>query len=84
MATKRRTISLPPYLADQLEREAAARGITFSALVVELIEKSLGPQKLSYVGMIDDDPDLSLRVEEILARHLRQGDAREQQGGEGS
>jgi hypothetical protein len=62
---------MPPYLADRLEREAAARGMSFSALIVELIEQYLVLEPPAYVGIIEDDEDLSLRVEEILARHLR-------------
>jgi hypothetical protein len=43
----------------------------FSALVAELVEDSLDPRILSYVGAIDDDLYLSMRVEEIPVRHLR-------------
>jgi hypothetical protein len=58
-------------MASRLDREAAERNMTFSALVVELIDKAEASPRPSYIGLIDDDPDLSLRVEEILARHLR-------------
>lgn len=66
MATVRRTVSLPPAVADRLDREAKARHTSFSALVTELVQRQ--PEALPYAGLIDDDEDLSLRVEEVLAR----------------
>ena len=66
MATVRRTISLPPAVAERLDREAAQRGISFSAVIAELAAK--GPGNLPYAGLIDDDEDLSQKVEETLAR----------------
>ena len=69
MPTVRRTISLPPALADRLDREAKRRNISFSALIVERVSQPIDP--LPYRGLIDDDDDLSLRVEEVLARHAR-------------
>ena len=71
MATDRRTISFPPELANRLDSEAAERHMSFSALVVELIGRGKEPPPLRYAGLIEDDEDLSLRVEEILARVLR-------------
>lgn len=68
MATVRRTISFPSEMAARLDREAAERNMSFSALVVELIERAGAPPQRSYAGTIDDDDDLSLRVKEILAR----------------
>ena len=68
MATERRTISIPPELAARLDQEAVERNMSFSALVVELIERSQGRSQLPYKGIIDDDEDLSRRIEEILSR----------------
>ncbi len=65
MATERRTISLPPALAARLDREAMRRNISFSGLVTELLERQ--PEPLPYAGLIEDDDDLSLRVEQVLA-----------------
>ena len=65
MATVRRTISLPPAIADRLAQEARRRGTTFSNLVAELAG---GLGTLPYAGMVDDEPDLSQKVEEVLAR----------------
>jgi len=61
-------ISIPPKLAERLDREASARNVSFSAVVVELLERADTSPSLPYVGTIDDDEDLSQRVEEILAR----------------
>jgi hypothetical protein len=67
--TVRKTISLPAHLADDLDREARERGMSFSALIAE---KATAPRrKLSWAGSISDDPDLSLKVEEILKRSLQ-------------
>lgn len=66
MATVRRTISLPPAIAERLDREAERRGTSFSAVIVELA--AVGPAVLPYAGLIDDDEDLSQKVEEVLAR----------------
>ena len=66
MATVRRTISLPPAVAERLDREAERRGTSFSAVIAELAAK--GPGALPYAGLIDDDEDLSQKVEEVLAR----------------
>ena len=66
MATDRRTISLPPALAARLDREAERRNMSFSALVAEKIERHDEP--LPYAGLIEDDADLSLRVDQVLAR----------------
>lgn len=71
MATDRRTISFPPALANRLDREAAERHMSFSALVVELIDRGSESPPLRYAGLFEDDEDLSLRVEEILARLAR-------------
>jgi hypothetical protein len=66
MTTVRRTISLPPAVADRLDREAKRRGTSFSAVIADLAAE--GPGALPYAGLILDDEDLSPRVEEVLAR----------------
>ncbi|MBM3696130.1 MAG: hypothetical protein FJW79_09395 [Actinobacteria bacterium] len=66
MATVRRTISLPPAVAARLDREASRRGVSFSAVIVALAGRGIG--ELPYAGLIEDDPDLSHQVEEVLAR----------------
>ena len=63
MSTVRRTISLPPVIADRIDAEAIERGVSFSQVIAEL-----APEALARDIEIDDDPDLSLRVEELLAR----------------
>ena len=66
MATVRRTISLPPAVADRLDGEARRRGVSFSAVIADLAAN--GPGTLPYAALIDDDEDLSQKVEEVLAR----------------
>jgi hypothetical protein len=66
MRSVRRTISIPASLATRLDREAKRRGKSFSALIAEIAEGE--PEALPYAGIIEDDPDLSLRVEEVLSR----------------
>lgn len=66
MATVRRTISLPPAIAARLDREAERRQTSFSSLIAELVFRH--PEPLPYTGVIEDDEDLSRRVEEVLAR----------------
>lgn len=66
MSSIRRTISLPPSVAERLDKEARRRKKSFSALITELVQQQ--PQPLPYAGLIDDDEDLSERVEEVLAR----------------
>ena len=66
MRAVRRTISMPASLAVWLTREAKRRHKSFSAVVTDLIEGKAGP--LPYAGIIDDDPDLSRRVDEVLSR----------------
>lgn len=66
MATVRRTISLPPAVAARLDREAERRKTSFSSLITELVSQH--PDPLPYAGVIEDDEDLSQRVEEVLAR----------------
>jgi hypothetical protein len=69
MSTVRKTISLPPALAKQLDQQAKQRKTSVSALVVELMSQQA--QTLPYAGLIDDDEDLSLQVEDLLARRLQ-------------
>ncbi|MDJ0954176.1 MAG: CopG family transcriptional regulator [Acidimicrobiia bacterium] len=66
MATVRRTISLPPAVAARLDREAERRNTSFSSLIAELVTQQ--PEPLPYAGLIEDDKQLSQRVEEVLAR----------------
>lgn len=66
MSSIRKTISLPPAVARRLDREAKRRGTSVSALVTELVSRE--PEALPYEASIDDDEDLSLRVEAILGR----------------
>jgi hypothetical protein len=66
MASVRRTISLPPHVAARIEREARRRGVSFSAVLAELANRV--PDKLPYAGLVEDDEDLSLQVEEVLKR----------------
>jgi predicted DNA-binding ribbon-helix-helix protein len=66
MRSVRRTISIPASLATRLDREAKRRGKSFSALIAEIAEGK--PETLPYAGIVEDDPDLSLRVEEVLSR----------------
>jgi hypothetical protein len=66
MKVVRRTISMPAALAKRLNREARRRRTPFSALIAELVDR--GPGELPYAGAIDDDPNLSLRIDEVLSR----------------
>jgi Ribbon-helix-helix protein, copG family len=66
MKAVRRTISMPASLAKRLDREARRRRTSFSALVAELVEHV--PSELPYAGVVEDDPDLSLRIDEVLSR----------------
>jgi hypothetical protein len=66
MASVRRTISLPPHVAARIERAARRRGTSFSAVVADLASRA--PEELPYAGLVEDDEDLSLRVEEALQR----------------
>ena len=66
MAAIRRTISLPPAVAERIEAEAKRRRTSFSAIVTELVTRE--PAPLPYAALFDDDDDLSLKVAEVLAR----------------
>lgn len=66
MSSVRKTISLPPSVAARLDREARRRRTSVSALVAELVQRE--PERLPYTALIEDDEDLSERVEAILER----------------
>jgi hypothetical protein len=66
MSSVRKTVSLPPAIAERLDKEAKRRRTSVSALVTELVQQQ--PEGLPYAGLIEDDEDLSQKVEEILAR----------------
>ena len=66
MTAVRRTISLPPAVAARLDAEAKRRGTSFSAVVTDLVDRQ--PAALPYAGLIADDVDLSMKLEEVLAR----------------
>ena len=66
MSSIRKTISLPPAAAKRLDREAKRRRTSVSAVVTDLLAGL--PEGLPYAGLVDDDEDLSLQVEEILSR----------------
>lgn len=66
MSSVRKTISLPPAVAERLEEEAKRRRTSVSALVTELVQQQ--PEQLPYAALVDDDADLSQKVNEILAR----------------
>lgn len=69
MSTVRKTISLPAAIAQRLDREARRRKTSVSALVTELVQQQ--PERLPYAGLIEDDEDLSDRVDQIIARLAR-------------
>lgn len=64
----RKTISIPEALERRIEDEAARRGRSFSATVVDLLEaQTRGGRRLRYVGVADDgEPDDAVRSEELL------------------
>lgn len=66
MSSVRKTISLPPAVAKRLDTEAKRRKTSVSALVAELVQRQ--PERLPYAGLVEDDEDLSERIEEILTR----------------
>ena len=66
MSLVRRTISLPQDVAARLDREAQQRKMSFSALIAEIVSRH--PEPLPYAAAIDDDEDLSQRVDEVLSR----------------
>jgi hypothetical protein len=58
---------MPAALASRLDREAKRRRTSFSALVSELVERAPG-ELPPYAAVIHDDPNLSLRIDEVLSR----------------
>lgn len=66
MSSVRKTISLPPSVAERLDREARRRRTSVSAIVADLIQRQ--PERLPYIALIEDDEDLSQRVDAILER----------------
>ena len=72
MARMRRIqILLEPELDDRLEREAAARGVSKSALVRTCLRGGLESAPfdnglLALAGMFEGHPDDSVRVDEIV------------------
>lgn len=67
MSSVRKTISLPPSVAKRLDEEAKRRRMSVSAVVADLVQRK-EPEQLSYAALIDDDEDLSQRVDAILER----------------
>jgi len=67
MSTIRKTISLPEQIARRLDEEAKRRKTSVSAIVTELVQQQR-PTSLPYAGLIDEDEQLSVDVEQILAR----------------
>ena len=57
---------MPAAIARHIEREAKRKKTSFSAIIAELVERA--PGDLPYAGIIDDDPDLSLKIDEVLSR----------------
>ena len=66
MSSVRKTVSLPAAVARRLDKEAKRRHTSVSAIVTELVQQQ--PEQLPYAGLIEDDEDLSQKVEQILAR----------------
>ena len=66
MSSVRKTVSLPVAIANRLDYEAKRRHTSVSAIVTELVQRQ--PEQLPYAGLIEDDEDLSQKVEEVLAR----------------
>lgn len=66
MSSVRKTVSLPVAIAKRLDKEAKRRHTSVSAIVTELVQQQ--PEQLPYTGLIEDDEDLSQKVEQILAR----------------
>ena len=69
MTAVRKTVTLPRPLADDIAREAERRQMSFSAVLAARAGRGLHP--ISFAGIINDDPDLSLMVEEILQRLVK-------------
>jgi metal-responsive CopG/Arc/MetJ family transcriptional regulator len=73
---RRRTVTLPDDLDERLRREAARRGVTVSELTRQAIESFLhGPNWRRHLHAASAGasgrPDISERIEEILASESR-------------
>ena len=66
MATVRKTISLPAHIARRLDAEAKRRNTSVSAVVTDMVQRQ--PERLPYAGLVEDDEELSVEVEDVLAR----------------
>ncbi len=68
MSTARATISLPTALMEDLKAEARRRKMSLSALIAE--RASQARPRPSWIGSGHADPDLSLKIEEIMRRNF--------------
>ena len=72
MARMRRIqVLLEPELDDRLEREAAGRGLSKSALVRKCVETELGTERFSngltsLTGLFEGRPDDSASIDEVV------------------
>lgn len=72
MPSVRRTISLPPAVAERLQREAKRRKTSFSALIAELLQQQ--PEHLPYAGTMRIFPSGWRKCSpESTVDHLRYG-----------
>jgi hypothetical protein len=62
----RRSISFPQDLERRLVEEAGARGLSFSATVVALLDELTGAGPLPYEATGEGPSDLSTRAEDYL------------------
>lgn len=63
----RKTVTFPRDIERLIEAEARRRGMSFSATVVELLERITGEDRpLPYEGVAEGEPSDSMRVEELL------------------
>ncbi len=68
---RRIQVVIGPELDDRLEREAAARGISKSALVRESVERELGTEPFDngltrLTGLCEGRPDDSASIDEVV------------------
>jgi hypothetical protein len=61
-----RVLALPAKLVEELTRLSEARGLSLPDFLRQLVDRAT--RGLPYAGLIQDDEDLSLKVEEVLAR----------------
>lgn len=57
---------MPPAIAARLDRESKRRDKSLSSIVAEFVERQ--PVTVPYAGLIDDDPELSNKINEVLKR----------------